>query len=221
MIFSEFLAKQESIYTEFRNTSKIELEGIIPKIFENQGGYIIAYRHSENIIEGIKEFSEKISRIVPSIIYNEGNIHTTLATFQVSDNFVFDKILLKNIINSVHASVPLIKKVEIEYTEWLMNQDSGIVGGIPNPAFFENIKKVVEYAMKAGIQLKSPWGAHITISRFLESVSKEQTLELLNLFKNSKPLGLSKIEYVDVGYSVLTPKEFKLNIYERFKITKQ
>lgn len=218
MTFSEFIAKQDGIYAEFRDTSKIELDGIVPKIFDNQGGYIVAYRHSNNVIDGIREFSEKISKIVPSIKYHEDNIHTTLSTFQVLDNFAFDETILDSVTNIVQANLPLIKNVKIDYNEWLMNESTGIVGGKPNLAFFENIKKVVEYALKRGIQLKFPWGAHITISRFLEKISNEQTLELLNLFKNSKPLGISTPEYVDVGYSVLTPKEFKLNVYERFKV---
>lgn len=218
MTFPEFIAKQEGIYVEFRDTSKIELEGLAPKIFDNQGGYIITYRHSNNVIDGIREFSEKLGKIVPSIKYHDENIHTTLSTFQVSDNFAFDKTILENVTNIVYDNLPLIRNVKIDYNEWLINEDTGIVGGNPNLAFFENIKNIVEYAMKAGIQLKFHWGAHITISRFLEKVSNEQKLELLNLFKNSKPLGISTPEYVDVGYSVLTPKEFKLNVYQRFKI---
>lgn len=168
MAFSEFLAKQEAIYAEFRDTSKIELEGVVPQIFDNHGGYIIAYRHSKIVIDSIREFSEKISKIVPSIKYHEDNIHTTLSTFQVSDNFDLDKTILESLTNIVRANLPLIKDVKIEYTEWLMNQSSGIVGGNPNIAFFENAKKIVEYAIKRGIQLRFPWGVHITISRFLE-----------------------------------------------------
>lgn len=34
MNFLEFIKKQEGIYTEFRYISKIELDGIVPKIFD-------------------------------------------------------------------------------------------------------------------------------------------------------------------------------------------
>lgn len=33
MDFSQFIKKEEGIYSEFRDTSKIELEGIVPKKF--------------------------------------------------------------------------------------------------------------------------------------------------------------------------------------------
>lgn len=218
MTFSDFIERQEGIYEEFRDTSKIESEGIVPKISDNQGGYIIAYRHSNDVVEGISKFSEKINRIVPSIKYNEDNIHTTLATFQVSDNFTFDSTVLENITNIVYANLPLTKDVRIEYYEWLVNQDSGIVCGNPNNAFYENVKKIAEYAMSRGIQLKLPWGAHITVSRFLEKASNQQIIELLELFKGKASLGISTPHHVDVGYYFLTQKEFKFNVYQRFKL---
>ena len=68
------------------------------------------------------------------------------------------------------------------------------------------------------MQLNFPWGAHITTSRFLEKISLKQSLELLSIFKNSKPLGISKPKYIDVGYFILKPDSFKINIFERFKI---
>lgn len=218
MNFSEFLAKQNRIYEEFRDTSKIQLEGISPKIFENQGGYIIAYRHSENIVSSISEFSQKVSKIVTSIKYGKDNIHTTLATYQVSDEFQLDKFILDNLSKSVKDNLPLIKAVKIDYTEWLIDQTTGIVGGNPNRGFFENAERIVQCARQSGMELKLPWGAHITVSRFLETTSEEQTLELLSLFKNSKSLGISKPTYIDVAYFTTTPKEFRLNVHERFKL---
>ncbi|MGH4125688.1 MAG: hypothetical protein ACREV6_22480 [Clostridium sp.] len=218
MVFHEFLAKQEKIYAEFRDTSKIQAEGLIPQISDNKGGYIIALRHSENIMIGVEKFTEKISQVTSSIKYDRSNMHTTLATYQVVDGFSPVKEKLENLSSIVCNNSSLIKKVEIEYYECLMNQDSGIVGGIPNLAFFENASKIIGYAHEYGIELKFPWGAHATICRFLEKISPEQTQELLNIFKKSKPLGISKPNYIDVGHFILTPDSFKINVYERFEI---
>ncbi|WP_027632087.1 hypothetical protein [Clostridium hydrogeniformans] len=218
MKFSEFLSKQNSIYSEFKDTSKIISNGLTPRVFESQGGYLIAYGHPENIVAGVKSFSEKVSNIVPTIKYNEENVHTTLCTFQILDNFKVDTRVLQNLSRIIHCNLPLIKDVKIEYNEWLINQDSGIAMGQPNRSFWENTKKIVEHGVKIGMNLKYPWGAHITTNRFLAKVSNEQTLELLNLFKNNKPLGISTPIYVDIGYFILNPKEFKLNVYERFQL---
>lgn len=205
MIFNEFLAKQDKIYAEFRDTSKLEAEGLIPQIFDNKGGYIIVLRHSDNIITNVENFAES-------------NIHTTLATYQLVDGFSPVKKNLEYLANIVYHKLSLIKKIEIEYSEWLINQDSGIARGIPNLAFFENVRIITDYAHECGIHLKSPWGAHITVSRFLEKISHDQTLELLNIFENSKPLGISRPKYIDVGYFMLTPKSLKINVSERFEV---
>ena len=218
MFFSEFIAKQEKIYEEFRDTSKIEANGLIPQISTNRGGYIIALRHSENIVAGIEEFTEKIGRVTSSIKYDKNNIHTTLSTYQVRDEFCPINENLESLTNIFRDNFSLFKGMEIEYNEWLINQDSGIVAGIPNRVFFENVRRISEHSQVKGIQLKFPWGAHITVSRFLKKISHEQTLQLIKIFKNSKPLGLSTPNYIDVGYFILTPGSFKINIYERFKV---
>lgn len=218
MIFNEFLARQDKIYAEFRDTSKLEAEGLIPQIFDNKGGYIIVLRHSDNIITNVENFAEKINRVTSSIKYDESNIHTTLATYQLVDGFSPIKENLEYLANIVYHKLSLIKKIEIEYSEWLINQDSGIARGIPNLAFFENVRIITDYAHECGIHLKFPWGAHITVSRFLEKISHDQTLELLNIFENSKPLGISRPKYIDVGYFMLTPKSLKINVSERFEV---
>lgn len=218
MNFLEFINKQNRIYDEFRDTSKVMVEGIVPKIFENEGGYIIAYRHPENIVKRVEEFSEKVSRIVPSIKYHKDNLHTTFATYSVSNNFQVDKYTLEKLSNIISSNLALIKEVEIDYSEWLIDQTTGIVGGIPNKEFFENAELIVKAAKQDEIELKLPWGAHITTNRFLQTIPKNQIVELISLFKNSKPLGISKPKYIDVGYFNTTSKEFRFTIYKRFNL---
>lgn len=218
MDFSEFISRQEVIYSEFRDTSKVEQNGIVPKILNGQGGYIIAYRHSTNIVEIVEELSQRINNSVPSIKYNKDNIHTTLATFQVSDAFTLDQITFNNLIDIVNYCLPLIRDVKIQYNELLMNQDTVILGGNPNIEFFNNVKKIVESSLQEGIQLKYPWGAHITISRFLEEVSNKQMVELLTLVKNSIPLEVSTPTCIDVGYFTVIDNKFEFNTGRRFKL---
>lgn len=218
MNFIEFITKQNRIYGEFRDTSKVMAEGISPRIFENEGGYIIAYRHPKNIVNGVEEFSKKVNRVVPSIKYDKDNVHTTFATYKVSNNFQVDNYILEKLSNIISSNLALIKEVEIEYSEWLLDQTTGIVGGVPNKELFENAELIVEAARQEGIELKLPWGAHITTNRFLETIPNDQIFKLISLFKNSKPLGTSKPEYIDVGYFNTTSNEFRFNIYKRFKL---
>ncbi|ARC86394.1 hypothetical protein U732_3419 [Clostridium argentinense CDC 2741] len=218
MSFYEFLEKQENIYAEFRNTSKVKEEGLVPQISINRGGYIIALKHSKNIVDAVDNFTKKIDLVTSSIRYDESNIHTTLGTYEVKDEFSPANKTLELIINAVKNSFSSIKGIQIKYNEWLINQDSGIIAGIPNMNFYGYIEKLSEYTQMNGIEVKRPWGAHATVSRFLEKISYDRTLELLNIFKESKPIGISIPKYVDVGYFNLTAESFKINICERFKI---
>jgi len=219
MDFQKFLENQQRIYSEFRDTSKIEKEGLIPQISDNKGGYIIALRHSDNIVAGIEKFNEKVSGITSSIRYEGSNIHTTLATYQVAEGFCPIEETLNKLVKIVSDNISLMKKIEIEYSQWLIDQYSGIAAGIPDLAFFENAQRIIDYAQGYGIQLKFPWGAHITVSRFLEKLPHKETLELVEIFRNSEPLGKSTPKYIDVGYFSHTPESFAINVVERFKIT--
>ena len=84
--------------------------------------------------------------------------------------------------------------------------------------FLENAEKIIKLADEKGIQLRLPWGVHITTNRFLENRSSEEIAELINLFKTSKPLGVSKPKTIDVAYFHFTPNGFDFNTYERFSL---
>lgn len=218
MNFEEFIVKQESIYKRFKDTTLIEKDGIVPKIPLQQGGYLIAYRHPIEITNKLSIFSERVGRIIPALTYNKKNAHTSISDYQVADNFSPDNSVLQSLSMIVSANLPS-GKVEINYNEWLLNQNTGIVAGIPNSLFFENARQIVENAAKESRELRLPWGAHITVNRFLKT-SKEynEISELLKVFKESPPLGISIPKNIDVGHFILTPEEFRFEVSERFKL---
>jgi len=218
MEFKDFIEKQESIYSKFRDTSKVEREGIMPNIPQQQGGYLVAYRHPEKIADALGEFSGKVSRIVPSLIYNGENAHTTISDYRVEDNFSPDESILRNLSEAVSVNLGSLKRQEINYQEWLLNQNTGLAGGIPDFSFLENAEKIIKSADEKGIQLRLPWGAHITTSRFLENKSSEEIAELIDLFKTSKPLGISKPNIIDIAYFTFTRDGFNFNSYDRFPL---
>ena len=77
---NEFTVRQTRIYNEIEENA-LNLDRLKKAEFRNNGGYIIALRHSDNVIEIIKELNEKISEIIPIMKYDEFNIHTTMASF--------------------------------------------------------------------------------------------------------------------------------------------
>jgi len=218
MEFQAFIEKQDGIYSRFRDTSKVEQEGIVPNVPQLQGGYLIAYRHPRKIADALGEFSEKVSKIVPSLTYDAQNAHTTISDYQVGEDFSLDSSVLQNLSGAVSVNLPFLKRPNIDYQEWLLNQNTGLAGGIPNLSFLENAERIIKLADEREIQLRLPWGVHITTNRFLENRSPEEIAELINLFKTSKPLGVSKPDTIDVAYFHFTPNGFDFNTYERFPL---
>lgn len=217
MTFNEFIKNQERIYDEFRS-SNIEHNGIEPKVSNNRGGYIIALRHSKKITDLLGKLSRKASEIIPSITYDAQNIHTTISAYQVQEDFNPDSIILDKLSNTINESKPFASNIKIKYSEWLLNQDAVIAAGEPNESFYNLAKEIIAIAQQNGIELRLPWGAHITTNRFLESGSRENISNLLDLYNNSEPLGDSSPVSVDVGYFIINSHEFKLNVYKSFSL---
>ena len=61
MTFEEFLEAQANVYASFEDTTKIEQEGLVPRIPEQQGGYSIALRHPARITEAVEAFSNRMA----------------------------------------------------------------------------------------------------------------------------------------------------------------
>ena len=206
------------IRDRFRNTSAIEQEGLVPRIPNQQGGYLIAFRHPEEITDALGEFSYHASRIIPAVNYDGSNAHTTISDFQVQDNFSPDTQTLENLTRLVHANKPFSNDVAIDYSAWLLNQNTGIAAGEPNLNFYNLVTKIVESAQQQETQLRLPWSAHITTNRFLKNGSSEEVKELLDFYRNSKPLGNSTPKCIDVGYFIFTPEGFEFKVHERFDL---
>ncbi len=123
---------------------------------------------------------------------NEQRKSNQIIDFEVQDNFSPDVNTLEKLAETVHATGPLSKEVVLNYEEW--------------------------FSQQKGIQLRLPWEAHLTASRFLEKKPPEVVQELLNFFKNGESLGESKPEFVDVGHFIFTPEGFNYKVYERFNL---
>ena len=215
MEFQEFLRKQEEVYNRFRDTSKLQTEGTKPNIPQSQGGYLIVFRHHSDIANGVEGFSRRISQAVPAIVYDSATIHTTISDLGIKENFAPETDTLERLCNSVRGAL-IVSKPLISYSEWLYNQNTVIVAGIPNQAFLEVAQNVYSAAEGNGVQLRLPWGAHITANRFAEQKSPEELKDFFKLMKEAPVLGNSIPENIDVAYFDFSPKGFKTTTYERF-----
>lgn len=198
-------------------SSALEKSGVIPNIPKYQGSYLIVFRHPEKIVESAKEVSYKISRVLPSIIYDESNLHTAILIVDTNENFSVEKGVLEELSKSVDTSIRELKKPKIDYEGWLYNQNSLIAKGIPNENFFNVVKKLGKSSKERGLEPILTWGAHMTVSRFAEERKPNEVSDVIKLIKETPILGESVPSIIDVGHFIFTP-EFDYHTYEQFKI---
>lgn len=217
MEFNDFLAKQEGIYEKFR-ASGVKEKGLSPNVPEKQGGYLVIFRHPDNITSRLENFSERVNEVIPIIKYGRENAHTTISDYMVGDDFSPDETVLNGLSRAVHLQLDTTRGVEIDYRNWMLNQNTGIVAGYPNANFTNGAERIVEYAKLRGLELHMPWGAHITACRFLEEGNQEQVDEVLRLFKEEKPLGASYPTSIDVGHFSFSREGLEITTHERFPL---
>jgi hypothetical protein len=184
--YQEFLETQKQRYDSWFSGNALREGGSKPsKIVLNPiGEYIIALKHPSHINEKIARFVERINEEIPSVKYSEHDLHTSITTYgqtpvkSISD-FQPDKKLLEKLVAST-SGVKDLSGPSIIYEGWGFNADTVIVKGVPSYHFLDISQKVVEKGKKQGLELRMPWGSHITATRFSEELSPEELKGFLN-----------------------------------------
>lgn len=214
--FEKWRENMRGVYGESTKSAE-EIERINPSIPESQGGYLIILRHSEEISEKIANFSERVSNCVPAVKYDKDTIHTTVSDYLLGENFEPDYEILKNLSDTV-SNVRGKRLLSIDYSEWLYNSNTVLVAGEPNHQFLAIAEEVKANAQKKEIDLRLPWGAHITTNRFAEEKTRKELSDFFELIKEAPVLGTSKPQFIDVGYFTFSEQVFKVTPYERFNL---
>tara|TARA_Y100000310_G_C20659174_1_gene803690 strand:+ start:784 stop:1950 length:1167 start_codon:yes stop_codon:yes gene_type:complete len=236
--------KEKEIYRKFKGigfSSYIEIEKISPAaaIAEGQNGYIVLLRHPEEVVGPVTEHSQKIAQVIPSITYDDRNMHTTAITALVQpgvaepDNEILN-VLCRTVQYENRSSLlvrsitPLIEyRNEFKNNSWGYNKDTVIVKGKPNLMFTHLIQTLVHNfeelkdpnhsdVEEITFDLNPSWGSHITAARFLEEASPEQVEELERLIKVAPVVGVGKPTHLEVGHFNLDQEGFRIETYERF-----
>ena len=195
MNIQEFLAKQEQVYDKFRSSSEqIQREGVKPHGLNGKGGYLIAFRHPDEIAEAAGTFSTNLG-----------------------ERFSPDLGVLNRLVSAVRETGRLAAPT-IEYNEWLFNQSTLIAAGTPNEAFLEISQRIVDSAKKESLELRLPWGAHITIARFTRPQTYDELAGFRSFLENAALLGTSRPACIDVGHMTFKEDTFEFTSYERFEL---
>lgn len=217
MEFEDFLEKQNSIYSRIGEAS-LEETGIVPAIPDCQGSYTIVLRHSQETVERASEVSERVSEIIPSIVYDGSNLHTGIAAFGTSDEFDLEDRVLDELSKGVRDSLRDFSRPTIDYNGWTYNKNSLIARGIPDELFFYIVQQTERASKDNGIEVSPTWGAHITINRFLEEKGQEEISEFKRLIEQTPVLGETNPGRIDVGHFIFTPEGFDYETYESFTL---
>ncbi|MDP2926002.1 MAG: hypothetical protein Q8N99_06525 [Nanoarchaeota archaeon] len=215
MDFQEFLEKQSNIYSSFIE-SIVRTSGIEPKIPKNQGAYLIAFRHPEEITERVARFSNRIADALPAIVYDKSNVHTSIFVYGLKEDFNPDADVLDNLNKAVKGISRQVPK--IDYRQWLYNRECVIVEGIPDKRFLDIAIKIKSSAEVHGLELKLPWGAHITASRFKEPRNPDELGDFFKLMSEAPLLGESRPVRIGIGYFNISPNGFLYKVLQNIEL---
>jgi len=212
--FNAWKTKQQEIYNRFSKGNG-GIEKTVPNIPESQGGYLILLRHPEEVSEKAASFSDRISNCIPALNYDRDTIHTTISDYCLSEDFEPDQSILRKLCDAV---LPIGDSSIIDYTSWLYNPNTVIVAGNPNRQFLEIAEEIRTNAQMNGIELRLPWGAHITTNRFTEERTRKELSDFVKLMQEAPVLGVSKPQSIEVGHFTLDKQGFRITTYERFTL---
>ena len=212
-MFQEYVLKQNKIYDEFRATMhSIQQLQIASCVKESTAGYIVAFRHSDTISQELERFSANVAELVPSLRFSRFDVHTTITVYQKQplDTFKVDSKILNSLRSAFHkVDTSYLRSVRIDYQECLFNSEAVIIAGNPNDAFWQVGESLQKAGKQYGLDLRMPWGAHITVGRYMEGSGKIP--ELSELVANRMPkLGVSIPVSVVVGHYECSKSGFRL-----------
>lgn len=224
--FKTFLDKQKDTYTGFKNSRETVLkEGLNQNPYKGKGSYFIAFRPRVHDREIIETAASGILEIIPSAVpYNASNIHITITDIGQKENFTPDMEMLDRLTNIVLASMKNIRKPEINYQGWLINKDAVIIKGIPNMEFLEAAYIIQENGRKEGLELRLPWGAHITTARFDEAITPGYQVDILVKYvDNISKIGKIAPFCIDVGCGIFynDSPDFTFRMKKRFNFDRK
>lgn len=202
MSFENYLRKQNRVYRQFQTAMKtVPTVHTSPLVAEPASGYIVAWLHDDALIDRLAQLNNQINKIVPVMRFDRHNAHTTITVFQLqpADGFQVDEQLLQSLTKACfEIESQLLQSVCIQFDRWLFKEDAVIAAGQPNDAFWQVGEALQNAGKQYRLELRLPWGAHITTARFLAKSTKVAALN--DLLHQTQGLGQSRPQAVVVGH---------------------
>jgi hypothetical protein len=215
MSIETYQTKQNRIYQQFQTAmDTLPTVQASPLAAKPASGYIVAWLHADALMERLAQLNAQINQIVPVMRFDSSNAHTTITVYQLqpADAFQVDEQILQSLTEACFdIDHCLLQSVCIQFDQWLFKEDAVIAAGQPNDAFWQVGEALQCAGKKHGLELRMPWGAHITAARYL-TISNKVT-ELNALMRQTPGLGESWPQAIVVGH--FTCGQAGLRLYPR------
>lgn len=185
-----------------------------PFVQEPTAGYIVAWLYPDTVMTAVAHFNGRIHEIVPAMRFGKDNAHTTITVYQrrpLSRLELNKQILLSLTAACNNLDRRLLRAVRIDFKEWLFNQEAVIAAGQPNDAFWQVGEELQKLGKAYGLKLRMPWGAHMTVARFLST--SDRVNDLIELTRQTPSLGQCQPRAIGVGHYECGPSTFHLSYF--------
>jgi hypothetical protein len=185
-----------------------------PFVAERRGGYFLFRRPNPKVAAKVAEFGKAIQQIAPDVlVYPEDVLHSTFTDYQVRPNFIpseapdhgqvleqFDTLV--KVFPRVHASTVIYERV-------LFGLNAFVLEGESDQLFYLCACAMHGIGQGLGIELRMPWGAHLTFGRTSKDVSPAQVAELAKLCTSVYPLICDPQPFVslEAGWYTMDPEQ--------------
>ena len=229
-----FLQQQEKIYrTKFKDViGKVQTECLLPSSYaQERDGYLVVLEHDQHFREQCADFSQRIGKVVPSVVYSPEAIHTTILTYGMQMRPAAEQSCDTEVIDMFSSSFQTVKNnlpsVSIPYGKNLYNQDSMVVQGTAGKDFVElanTLMGAFESSIKFGSETirntsySIPWSGHVTLARLAKKVPAEELNDFLWLMEKTPSLGISTPANVAIGYITVKGRKVDFEIKEQFPL---
>lgn len=232
-----FRANQARIYDNFSNAhSALGKSSILSGSIPNQGAFLIALRHPDEITEQAEAISLGVANLFPAITYRHANLHTTVSDYDLAPDLSIDpeknkshRTTLDSLCKIVRTGLKAVdhrtlSARNITFDRARANTSSVIAPGFGNDATLDIRQAILNASVgtdiKEGIGLSGAWGLHMTLNRFIGTSSLQQAGAIIDTLDESQKIGVSVPTRVDVGYLKVSEAGFSFTPYEQIDFAK-
>lgn len=215
--YEAWIGYGNSIYEKFARqmvSGTVDGMEVDPFVTERRGGYYLFRRPNPEVAAKVAEFGNLIKQIAPNVlVYPEGALHSTFTDYQVRPNFIPseapDHGQVLEMFDTIVKAFPRVHASTVIYKRILFGLNAFVLEAEPDELFYLCACAMHGIGQGLGMNLRMPWGAHLTFGRTSGDVSPAQVAELAELCASAYPLICDPQPFVslEAGWYTMDPEQ--------------